>query len=175
MNSGDSIFLNALSSFLNTWRGELPVSGTSRPSIFFSTDRSTSCPNIGIERPGALMRSRTMILIACFTTRRSAPWLGGTRGPAQVLFERFAVDAGLPVNRQIVGFQKIAAPTILSQCACTFSSARFSSWCRCFTKLPDEKRNVRRIRNRRVIGSAIFSTRRAGVASIASAIRKLVE
>ena len=36
----------------------------------------------------------------------SAPWLGGTRGPAQVLFERFAADAGLPVNRQIADFKK---------------------------------------------------------------------
>jgi hypothetical protein len=36
----------------------------------------------------------------------SAPWLGGTRGPAQVLFERFALDAGLPVNRQIAAFKK---------------------------------------------------------------------
>jgi lipopolysaccharide biosynthesis glycosyltransferase len=35
-----------------------------------------------------------------------APWLGGTRGPAQVLFERFAVNAGLPVNRQIAAFKK---------------------------------------------------------------------
>jgi lipopolysaccharide biosynthesis glycosyltransferase len=36
----------------------------------------------------------------------SAPWLGGRRGPAQVLFERFAVDAGLPVNRQIVALKR---------------------------------------------------------------------
>jgi lipopolysaccharide biosynthesis glycosyltransferase len=36
----------------------------------------------------------------------SAPWLGGTRGPAQVLFERFAVDAGLPVNRKAADFKK---------------------------------------------------------------------
>jgi lipopolysaccharide biosynthesis glycosyltransferase len=36
----------------------------------------------------------------------SAPWLGGTRGPAQVLFERLAVDAGLPVNRQAADFKK---------------------------------------------------------------------
>jgi lipopolysaccharide biosynthesis glycosyltransferase len=36
----------------------------------------------------------------------SAPWLGGTRGPAQVLFERFALDAGLPVNRQAADFKK---------------------------------------------------------------------
>jgi len=36
----------------------------------------------------------------------SAPWLGGRRGPAQVLFERLAADAGLPVNRQAVDFKK---------------------------------------------------------------------
>jgi lipopolysaccharide biosynthesis glycosyltransferase len=36
----------------------------------------------------------------------SAPWLGGTRGPAQVLFERLAADAGLPVNRQAADFKK---------------------------------------------------------------------
>src|SRR5438034_2961457 len=35
-----------------------------------------------------------------------APWLGGTRGPAQVLFERLAADAGLPVNRQAADFKK---------------------------------------------------------------------
>jgi len=35
----------------------------------------------------------------------SAPWLGGTSGPAQVLFERLAVDAGLPVNRQAADFK----------------------------------------------------------------------
>ena len=36
----------------------------------------------------------------------SAPWRGGAPGPAQVLFERFAADAGSPVNRQVAGFRK---------------------------------------------------------------------
>ena len=36
----------------------------------------------------------------------SAPWLGGTPGPAQTLFERFAVEAGLPVNRRSAAFSK---------------------------------------------------------------------
>jgi lipopolysaccharide biosynthesis glycosyltransferase len=36
----------------------------------------------------------------------SAPWLRGKRGPAQVLFERFAIDAGLPVNRQAPHFKR---------------------------------------------------------------------
>ena len=37
---------------------------------------------------------------------RSAPWLCGIPGPAQALFERFAADAGSPVNRQITAFTK---------------------------------------------------------------------
>jgi lipopolysaccharide biosynthesis glycosyltransferase len=36
----------------------------------------------------------------------SAPWLGGTPGPAQTLFERFASEVGLPVNRQTAEFKK---------------------------------------------------------------------
>jgi len=37
---------------------------------------------------------------------RSAPWLGGTPGPAQALFERFASDAGLLLNRQTADLRK---------------------------------------------------------------------
>jgi hypothetical protein len=36
----------------------------------------------------------------------SAPWIVETAGPAQVLFERFAADAGSPVNRQMTDFKK---------------------------------------------------------------------
>ena len=35
-----------------------------------------------------------------------APWLGGARTPSQVLFERFAEEAALPVNRQSIGFKR---------------------------------------------------------------------
>jgi lipopolysaccharide biosynthesis glycosyltransferase len=35
----------------------------------------------------------------------SAPWLRRRPRPAQVLFERFAADAGLPINRRSSGFQ----------------------------------------------------------------------
>src|SRR2546422_10166870 len=50
--------------------GRITGFGTSQPSIFFSTDRSMSYPNTGIEHPGALMRSRTMTWTACFTIPR---------------------------------------------------------------------------------------------------------
>jgi lipopolysaccharide biosynthesis glycosyltransferase len=36
----------------------------------------------------------------------SAAWLGGIPGPAQALFDRFAAEAGLPVNRQVAFFKK---------------------------------------------------------------------
>jgi hypothetical protein len=35
-----------------------------------------------------------------------APWLGGARTPSQVLFERFAEEAALPVSRQSSGFKR---------------------------------------------------------------------
>ena len=35
-----------------------------------------------------------------------APWLGGARTPSQVLFERFAEEVALPVNRQSSGFKR---------------------------------------------------------------------
>ena len=54
--------------FLNSWR-RLIGFGTNQRSISFSTGRSRSYPNTGIERPGASMRSRTTIWTACFTTR----------------------------------------------------------------------------------------------------------
>ena len=36
----------------------------------------------------------------------SAPWFGGPRTPSQVLFERFAEEVDLPVNRQSTGFKR---------------------------------------------------------------------
>src|SRR6266498_3261833 len=58
--------------------------GTSRPSTFFSTDRSMSYPNTGTERPGALMRSRTTTWTACFTTLR--PRRGSGEHPDRLRF-----------------------------------------------------------------------------------------
>jgi lipopolysaccharide biosynthesis glycosyltransferase len=37
----------------------------------------------------------------------SAPWLRRSPGPAQMLFERFAADAGFPVNRRSSGFHEL--------------------------------------------------------------------
>ena len=55
----------------------------------------------------------------------SAPWLGGTRGPAQVLFERFAAEAGLPVNRQIADFKKRARQQFVRNMFAPFRALAF--------------------------------------------------
>jgi len=48
--------------------------------------------------------SNTLDCVLHYTS--SAPWLGGTPGPAQVVFERFALESGLPINRQTADFRK---------------------------------------------------------------------
>jgi lipopolysaccharide biosynthesis glycosyltransferase len=55
----------------------------------------------------------------------SAPWLGGTRGPAQVLFERFALDAGLPVNQQTAAFKKSQRQQFLRNALAPFRALAF--------------------------------------------------
>lgn len=55
----------------------------------------------------------------------SAPWLGGTRGPAQLLFERFAAEAGLPVNRQIPDFKRSRRQQVLRKLIAPFRAVAF--------------------------------------------------
>jgi len=143
-------------------------------SIVFSTDRFKRYPNIGIELPGASMRSRTMICPACFTTRRRRRGLVEHEARLKSCLNDLQQ---MPVCRSIRR-QRISRESGGKNCFAMrlhlFGLSLLHS-CRCFTKLPDKTKNVRRIRNRRGIGSIMFSTRRDGVASIASAIRKLAE
>jgi Glycosyl transferase family 8 len=55
----------------------------------------------------------------------SPPWLGGTPGPAQVLFERFASDAGMPVNRQTAVFRKSRRQRLLRNALAPFRALAF--------------------------------------------------
>jgi lipopolysaccharide biosynthesis glycosyltransferase len=55
----------------------------------------------------------------------SAPWLAGRRGPAQVLFERFAIDAGLPVNRQAPHFKRHRRQELLRNALAPFRALAF--------------------------------------------------
>jgi lipopolysaccharide biosynthesis glycosyltransferase len=56
---------------------------------------------------------------------RSAPWLCGIPGPAQVLFERFALDAGSPVNRQIAAFKESRRQQFLRNVLAPFRALGF--------------------------------------------------
>jgi lipopolysaccharide biosynthesis glycosyltransferase len=55
----------------------------------------------------------------------SAPWLCETAGPAQVLFERFAADAGLPVNREIAASKKSRRQRLLRKGLAPFRALAF--------------------------------------------------
>src|SRR6266496_4466850 len=101
----------------------------------------------------------------------AAPWLGGIPGPAQALFERFAADAGSPVNRQISAFKKSRRQQVIRNALAPFRRSVFR-WYPSFTKLSDKKKNVRGIRKRRGIGSTIFSKRRFGVGFVIGALSK---
>ena len=56
---------------------------------------------------------------------RSAPWAGGSGGPAQLLFERFAANAGLPVNRQSAAFTKSRRRRFLRNVVAPFRALGF--------------------------------------------------
>ena len=56
---------------------------------------------------------------------RSAPWLGGTAGLAQALFERFATEVGLPVNRQSATFKKSRRQQFLRSVLAPFRALAF--------------------------------------------------
>jgi lipopolysaccharide biosynthesis glycosyltransferase len=55
----------------------------------------------------------------------SAPWLGGTVGPAQALFERFATEVGLSVNRQTAAFKKSRRQQFIRNALAPFRALAF--------------------------------------------------
>jgi hypothetical protein len=55
----------------------------------------------------------------------SAPWLGGPSGPAQVLFEQFAAQAGLPMNRQTADFKTSRRQQLLRNLIAPFRAVGF--------------------------------------------------
>jgi lipopolysaccharide biosynthesis glycosyltransferase len=91
--------------FLNSWGGKYRFWDQSAINFLLhgQIDELSECWNRASWRFDA-QQNNDLNCVLHYTT--SAPWLGGTRGPAQVLFERLAVDAGLPVNRQAADFKK---------------------------------------------------------------------
>jgi lipopolysaccharide biosynthesis glycosyltransferase len=72
----------------------------------------------------------------------SAPWLGGTAGPAQVLFERFAVDAGLPVNRQTTDYKKKRRQDLFRNALAPFRALAFPIVSLCYRLMGKTDKSV---------------------------------
>jgi len=91
--------------FLETWRGRYRFWDQSAINFFLhgQIDELPECWNRASWRFNE-QDNNDLDCVLHYTS--SAPWLGGIPGPAQTLFERFAVDAGLPVNRQAADFKK---------------------------------------------------------------------
>ena len=98
---------------------------TNQPSTFFSMARSRSYPKNGIGRAWRFDAQENNDLNCVLHYTSSAPWIGGTAGPAQVLFERFAVEVGLRVNRQTAVFKKSRRQKFLRNALAPFRALAF--------------------------------------------------
>ena len=72
----------------------------------------------------------------------SAPWIGGTRGPAQVLFERFAAEAGLPVNRRSRPFRKSVRQSFWRNAIASLRALAFPIASLCYRLLGKKDKSV---------------------------------
>src|ERR1043166_192261 len=97
-------FFESALDFLTTWRGKYRFWDQSAINFLLhkQIDDLPEHWNRASWRFDA-QQNNDLDCVLHYTT--SAPWLGGRAGPAQVLFERFAAEAGLPVNRRSSGFQ----------------------------------------------------------------------
>ena len=71
-------------------------------------DGSRSHPRPGRVQPPVSAAAAAAAGGAAGRRGASTPWRGGARTPSQVLFERFAEDAALPVNRHSSHFKRSA-------------------------------------------------------------------
>ena len=100
-----------------------------------------------------------------------APWLGGARTPSQVLFERFAEEAALPVSRQSSGFKRSIRRNFWRNrsrhCEHLLFQSDLSSM-----ELPGKRRSRLLTRKSRVTGWITFVMRGLGGSSITGEVRR---
>ena len=101
------LFFERATEFLNTRRGAYRFWDQSAINFLLhgQIHELPECWNRASWRFDA-QQNNELDCVLHYTT--SAPWLGGTRGPAQVLFQRFAAEAGVPVNPQSSDFKRSA-------------------------------------------------------------------
>jgi lipopolysaccharide biosynthesis glycosyltransferase len=99
------LFFERAVEFLNTWRANYRF--WDQPAInFLFYGRIDQLPEYWNRASWRFDAQQNNDLDCVLHYTGSVPWLGGILGPAQVLFERFAAEAGLPVNRQTTAFKK---------------------------------------------------------------------
>ena len=100
------------------------------------------------------------------------PWLGGARTPSQVLFERFAEGAALPVNRQSSGFKRSVRRNFWRHMYLRhYEHLRFQSG-PFFVELPGKRRSRLPMTKSRVTGWITFAIRRIDGSSIAAGLKR---
>ena len=169
-NSGNRTSRSAPSNFWKTGADTIGF-GTSRPSTFFFTAGLTSCPSIGIERPGSLTSRRRTIWAVCFIIRVRRH--GCAKNLA--LPRRCSSDSqSMQVWLSIGGRPSIGAPNTSG-----FGEARWrryvrrrSLWNPFFTRFPDAGRRQRITKGRHGIGLIIYVTPQADGVFIAGASPK---
>ena len=119
-------FFESSVEFLDTWRGKYRFWDQSAIN-FLLQGQIEELPEYWNRASWRFDAQQNNDLNCVLHYTTSAPWLGGTRGPAQVLFERFAVDAGLPVDRQTADFKESRRQQFFRNAACTFSGPGFSA------------------------------------------------
>jgi lipopolysaccharide biosynthesis glycosyltransferase len=97
--------LHSALDFLRTWRGQHRFHDQTAINFLFSGRIQTlaSCWNWGAWQFDAQDDNKLDCLLH-FTS--AAPWLGGKPGPAQAVFETFAAEAGMSVERNSVEFRR---------------------------------------------------------------------
>lgn len=100
----EDLLRNALE-FLRTWKGKHRFHDQTAINFLYSGRIQTLAPcwNWGAWQFDAQDDNKLDCLLH-FTS--SAPWLGGKPGPAQVVFETFAAEVGLAVDRNSVEFRR---------------------------------------------------------------------
>jgi len=91
--------------FLNHWRGNYRFWDQSAIN-FLLHEQIDELPEYWNRPSWCFNQQQDNQLDCVLHYTSSAPWLGGARTPSQVLFERFAEEAALPVNRQSSQFKK---------------------------------------------------------------------
>src|SRR3954447_378662 len=99
-------FFESAVDFLNRWNGKYRFWDQSAFN-FLLHRRIDELPEHWNRAAWRFNAQQTNDLDCVLHYTTSAPWLRRRPGPAQVLFERFAVDAGLPVNRRSSGLHEL--------------------------------------------------------------------